>query len=46
MTRAGLDEQGAFRRMRKLAMDQNLQLGDIAQMILTAEQAFTPPATT
>jgi response regulator NasT len=45
MKRAGLDEQGAFRRMRKLAMDQNKKLADIAQMILTAEQAFTTPTT-
>ncbi len=44
MKRTGLDEQGAFGRMRKLAMDQNLRLVDIAHMILTAEQAFTPPA--
>lgn len=45
MKRAGLDEQAAFRRMRRLAMDQNAKLVDIAQMILTAEQAFSPPAT-
>jgi response regulator NasT len=45
MKRAGLDEQAAFRRMRRLAMDQNAKLVDIAQMILTAEQAFTRPAT-
>lgn len=43
MKRTGLDEQGALRRMRKLAMDQNLKLVNIAQMILTAEQAFAPP---
>ena len=45
MKRAGLDEQSAFRRMRRLAMDQNAKLVDIAQMILTAEQAFTRPPT-
>ncbi len=45
MKRAGLDEQAAFRRMRRLAMDQNAKLVDIAQMIPTAEQAFSPPAT-
>jgi response regulator NasT len=42
MKQVGLDEQEAFHRLRKLSMDQNRKLVDIAQMILTAEKAFTP----
>jgi response regulator NasT len=43
MKRASLDEQEAFYRLRKLSMDQNRKLVDIAQMILTAEKALNPP---
>jgi response regulator NasT len=42
MKQVGLDEQAAFHRLRKLSMDQNRKLVEIAQMILTAEKAFTP----
>jgi response regulator NasT len=40
MKKASLDEHDAFRRMQKLASDKNRKLIDIAQMILTAEEAF------
>ena len=40
MKRAGLDEADAFRRLQKLASDRNRKLVDIAQMILTAEEAY------
>jgi response regulator NasT len=38
--RVGLDEQEAFRRMRKMASDRNRKLVDIARTILTAEETF------
>jgi response regulator NasT len=40
MKKAGLDEHDAFRRLQKLASDKNRKLIDIANMILTAEEAF------
>jgi response regulator NasT len=40
MKRAGLDEPSAFRRLQKLASDRNQKLVEIAQTILTAEEAF------
>jgi AmiR/NasT family two-component response regulator len=43
MKKAGLDEHDAFRRLQKLASDKNRKLIDIAQMILTAEEALEPP---
>jgi response regulator NasT len=43
MKQVGLDENEAFHRLRKLSMDQNRKLVEIAQMILTAEKAFAPP---
>lgn len=43
MTKAGLDEQDAFRRLQKLASAKNRKLVEIAQMILTAEEALQPP---
>lgn len=42
MKKAGLDENDAFRRLQKLASEKNLKLLAIAQMILTAEEAFGP----
>ena len=39
----GLDEEGAFRRLQKLARDTNRKLVEVAQMILSAEAAFQPP---
>lgn len=40
MKRANLDEPEAFRRLQKLARDKNLKLVQIAQTIITAEEAF------
>jgi response regulator NasT len=40
MKKASLDEHEAFRRLQKLASDKNRKLVDIAQMILTAEEAY------
>jgi response regulator NasT len=42
MKKAGLDEHDAFRRLQKLASDKNRKLVEIAQMILTAEEALGP----
>ncbi len=42
MKKAGLDEADAFRRLQRLASDKNLKLVAVAQMILTAEEAFGP----
>jgi response regulator NasT len=44
MKKTGLDEAAAFRRMQRLASDRNRKLVEIAQMILTAEEAFADPA--
>jgi response regulator NasT len=38
--RMGLDEQEAFRRLRKLSSDRNLKLVDLARMVLNAEEVF------
>ena len=46
MKKAGLDEHAAFRRLQKLASDKNRKLIEIAQMILTAEEALEPPSRT
>lgn len=43
MKKAGFDEHDAFRRLQKLAKDKNRKLIDIAQIILTAEEALEPP---
>jgi response regulator NasT len=43
MKKAGLDEHDAFRRLQKLASDRNRKLIEIAQMLLTAEEAFQNP---
>ena len=43
MKKAGLDEEEAFRRLRRLARDNNQKLVDVAHMILRAEAAFEPP---
>ena len=42
MKKAGLDESAAFRRLQNVASNKNQKLVEIAQMILTAEEAFTP----
>jgi len=41
MKRAGLDENAAFRRMQKLASEKNKKLVEIAQIINTAEEAWS-----
>jgi response regulator NasT len=43
MKKAGLDEDEAFRRLRKLARDRNQKLVEVARVILTADEAFRPP---
>lgn len=43
MSKAGLDEQGAFRRLQKLSRDHNQKMIDVARMILRAEDAFRAP---
>jgi two-component system, response regulator PdtaR len=43
MKKTGLDEHQAFRRLQKLASDKNRKLVEVAQMILTAEEAFQSP---
>jgi two-component system, response regulator PdtaR len=43
MKKAGLDEHDAFRRLQKLASDKNRKLIEIAQIILTAEEALDIP---
>jgi two-component system, response regulator PdtaR len=40
MKKTGLDEAEAFRRLQRLASDRNKKLVEIAQMILTAEEAY------
>ena len=40
MKRGGLDEAAAFRNLQKLARDKNRKLVQIAEMIITAEEAF------
>ena len=40
MTRAGLDEQDAFRRLQLLSSQKNQKMVEIAQMILTADEAM------
>jgi response regulator NasT len=40
MKRTGLDEEQAFRRLRKMARDQNLKLAEAAQRVIQANDAF------
>jgi two-component system, response regulator PdtaR len=40
MKQGGLDESEAFRRLQKLASDNNRKVVDIASTLLTAEEAF------
>ena len=44
MKKVGLDEQEAFRRLQKVAMDSNRRMAEVAQMVLTADEAFQPKA--
>jgi response regulator NasT len=39
--RMRIDEQEAFRRMRKLSSDRNLRLVQVARLLLSAEEIFT-----
>ena len=43
MKHSGMDEAEAFRRLRSLSMEKNRKLVEIAQMVLTAEEALRPP---
>jgi response regulator NasT len=38
--RCGIDEEEAFRRLRKLATDQNQKLAEAAQQVVAAEEVF------
>ena len=42
MRKVGLDEQEAFRRLQKVAMDSNRRMIEVAHMVLTADDAFQP----
>jgi two-component system, response regulator PdtaR len=44
MKKVSLDEHAAFRRLQRLASDKNRKLIEIAQMIMTAEEALEPAA--
>lgn len=46
MRRAALSEEQAFRRLQKMARDENQKLVDVARLILKAEAAFQPRSTT
>ena len=41
MTRRGLSEEQAYRAMRKLAMDSNRRLADVARNIIDAADILT-----
>ena len=45
MKRAGLDEEGAFLRLQRVARESSQKLVEVARMILGAEAAFQPPET-
>jgi two-component system, response regulator PdtaR len=45
MKRAGLDEEGAFLRLQRLARESSQKMVEVARMILGAEAAFQPPET-
>ena len=42
MKRTGLDEAGAFQRLQKMARDTNRKLVQVAEMIITVEDAYLP----
>jgi response regulator NasT len=41
MKRAGLPEEDAFRRLQQLASQKNMKMVEIAEMIVTAEEAMS-----
>ncbi len=43
MKRASLEEDGAFRRLQKLASEKNLKLAEAARLIVTVDEAFMGP---
>ena len=43
MAESGLDEDEAYRRLRKLAMDRGKRLVDVAQSVIDAQQLLRPP---
>jgi response regulator NasT len=42
MKNAGLDEEGAFLRLQKLARDRNQKIVEVAQILIGADAAFQP----
>jgi response regulator NasT len=40
MEQKGISEEAAYRLLRKLAMDQNKRIGEVAQDVLTYAKAF------
>jgi response regulator NasT len=40
MSRTGLSEPDAFRRLQLLSSEKNVKLVEVARMIVTAEEAF------
>ncbi|MDP1838733.1 MAG: ANTAR domain-containing protein [Reyranella sp.] len=42
MQQKGIGEEAAYRLLRKLAMDQNKRIGEVAQDVLTYAKAFKP----
>lgn len=45
MKRGGLDEEGAFLRLQRVARESSQKMVEVARMILGAEAAFQPPET-
>ena len=45
MKRAGLDEEGAFLRLQRVARESSQKMVEVARVILGAEAAFQPPKT-
>lgn len=45
MKRAGVAESDAFRRLQKMSWDRNKKLAEIAQIIITTDEALSPART-
>lgn len=43
MAEAGLDEEAAYQRLRKLAMDRGARLADVAERVIEAHALLRPP---